>query len=56
MTPGQIHECFDSKLNIEVALKIEKKDKSHNILNFEFNVLKLLQQNTNHIAKVYEYV
>jgi len=39
-----------------VALKIEKRDKSQNILNFEFSVLQVLQTNRNHIAKVYEYV
>ena len=37
-------------------MKIEKKDKSQNILQFEFNVLKMLQENTNHIAQVFEYV
>ncbi len=51
-----IHEAYDQSLGIKVALKIEKKDKSHNIFHFEFNVLKMLQEGTQHIAKVFEYV
>ena len=43
-------------MGTNVALKIEKKDKSPSILQFEYNVLKMLQTGTKHIAKVYEYV
>ena len=42
---------------MDMALKIEKKDKSPSILQFEYNVLQMLQDaSTKHIAKVHEYV
>jgi len=39
MISGNIHEAFDRSLNKNVALKIEKKDKSPSILQFEYQVL-----------------
>lgn len=42
-------------MNLDVALKVEKKDKSHNILKFEATVLSIIQ-GKKHIAKMYEYV
>ena len=36
---GYIYEAFDSHLRFNVALKMEKKDKSKNILKFEYQVL-----------------
>jgi hypothetical protein len=39
---GYIYEAFDSKLNKNVALKLEKKDKNKSILKFEYQVLRAL--------------
>ena len=33
---GYIYEAFDGNLRMNVALKMEKKDKSKNILKFEY--------------------
>ena len=33
---GYIYEAFDGTLRMNVALKMEKKDKSKNILKFEY--------------------
>lgn len=33
---GYIYEAFDANLHMSVALKMEKKDKSKNILKFEY--------------------
>ena len=40
---GYIYEAHDKVLGKAVALKIEKKDKSKNILKFEFQVLNHLK-------------
>lgn len=36
---GYIYEAYDKQLGKNVALKVEKKDKSKNILKFEYQVL-----------------
>jgi len=43
MMIGFIYEAFDSVMQRNVALKIEKKDKNKNILMFEYNVLNCLK-------------
>ena len=43
MCIGYIYEAFDSQMNKSVALKMEKKDKSKNILKFEYTVLQQLK-------------
>ena len=40
---GYIYEAYDSNLHMNVALKMEKKDKSKNILKFEYQVLQHLK-------------
>ena len=40
---GYIYEAYDSVLRMNVALKMEKKDKSKNILKFEYQVLQHLK-------------
>ena len=40
---GYIYEAFDSQMGRNVALKMEKKDKSKNILKFEYQVLQHLK-------------
>ena len=40
---GYIYEAYDKKLETNVALKIEKKDKNKSILIFEYNVLNMLR-------------
>ena len=40
---GYIYEAFDANLRMNVALKMEKKDKSKNILKFEYQVLSHLK-------------
>lgn len=40
---GYIYEAYDSQLRMNVALKMEKKDKSKNILKFEYQVLQHLK-------------
>lgn len=40
---GLIYEAHDKKLQKNVALKIEKKDKNKSILIFEYNVLNVLK-------------
>ena len=40
---GYIWQAYDTKLEKNVALKIEKKDKSKNILRFEYQVLQHLK-------------
>jgi len=50
---GYIFEAYDANLRMNVALKMEKKDKSKNILKFEYQVLQHLKgkssQNTSFI-------
>lgn len=43
---GYIYEAYDKKLETNVALKIEKKDKNKSILIFEYNVLNMLRGKT----------
>jgi serine/threonine protein kinase len=54
-TFSYIYEAHDKVLQKAVALKIEKKDKSKNILKFEFQVLNHLK-GLPHVANAYEYV
>jgi predicted Ser/Thr protein kinase len=54
-TFSQIFEAHDRLLNKRVALKIEKKDKSKDILLFEYNVLQALK-GLKHVCQVYDYV
>lgn len=42
---GKIYKAFDKKLNMDVALKIEKEDKHKKILKLEYEILKNLQGN-----------
>jgi serine/threonine protein kinase len=50
-----IYEAFDKKLQKNVALKIEKKDKNKSILIFEYNVLNVLK-GLAHVCNVYDFV
>ena len=52
---GYIYEALDRHLNKDVALKVEKKDKSKTILMFEYNVLINLK-GLEHTATVYDFV
>lgn len=47
---GFIYEAYDKKLERNVALKIEKKDKNKSILIFEYNVLNSLKGKIGSIA------
>jgi len=54
-TFSYIYEALDRHLNKNVALKVEKKDKSKTILMFEYNVLINLK-GLKHTAAVYDFV
>lgn len=49
---GYIWQAYDSKLEKNVALKIEKKDKSKNILKFEYQVLQHLKGKCAYPARI----
>jgi serine/threonine protein kinase len=59
---GKIFNAYDNQLNLNVALKIEKEDKSKKILEFEYDVLKDLQGNCiinldiPSVPRVYDFV
>jgi len=50
-----IYEAFDRQQNMNVALKIEKKDKQKTILLFEYHVLQSLV-GLPHICTFYDFV
>jgi serine/threonine protein kinase len=50
-----IYEAFDTIMQRNVALKIEKKDKNKNILMFEYNVLNCLK-GLKHVCSAYDFV
>ena len=50
-----IYQAFDSTLNKDVALKVEKKDKNKSILLFEYNVL-LALKGLKHVCDVHDFV
>jgi tau tubulin kinase len=54
-TFSYIWQAYDTKLEKNVALKIEKKDKSKNILRFEYQVLQHLKD-LQHVPNAFGYV
>lgn len=50
-----IYEAYDKVLALDVAIKVEKKDKNKNILIFEFQVLNNLK-GLQHVPNVYDFV
>ena len=61
---GKIYQAYDKKYKRQVALKLEKEDKSKKILRFEYETLKKLQGKIaqkfilglSHIPKLYDFV
>lgn len=51
---GAIYQVKDRETNQDIALKVEKTDSNHQLLLYEYNLLKSLQDSS-HIVKVFDY-